>query len=58
MNKIIATISLYILAFILSVLILIHGWGLEPKSWWWIIGGGVIIKILLEAMLTISKEEK
>ena len=21
-----------------SVLVMIHGWGLDPKSWWWIVG--------------------
>ncbi len=24
----------------LSVLVMIHGWGLQPQSWWWIIGVG------------------
>jgi hypothetical protein len=23
-----------------GILVMIHGWGLEPQSWGWIIGGG------------------
>ena len=33
------------LAVALSILVMIHGWGLEPKSWWWIIGIGVFGQI-------------
>jgi len=39
------------------VLVMIYGWGLEPKSWWWIIGGGVVIKIIIEAMVQLAKKE-
>lgn len=21
-----------------SILVMMYGWGLEPKSWWWILG--------------------
>jgi len=34
-----------IIAIALSVLVMIKGWGLEPKSWWWIIGVGVFTRI-------------
>jgi hypothetical protein len=33
----------------LSVLVMIHGWGLEPKSWWWILGVGVCVTLLVRA---------
>jgi predicted membrane protein len=26
-----------VLSITVSILVMIHGWGLEPKSWWWII---------------------
>ena len=28
------------LGIVITVLVMINGWGLEPKSWWWIIGAG------------------
>uniref|UniRef100_A0A6H1ZAA0 Uncharacterized protein n=1 Tax=viral metagenome TaxID=1070528 RepID=A0A6H1ZAA0_9ZZZZ len=28
----------FVVAVLTSILVMIHGWGLEPKSWWWIIG--------------------
>ncbi len=27
-----------IVGMIVTILVMIHGWGLEPKSWFWIIG--------------------
>ena len=30
----------------LGILILIHGWGLQPVSWGWIVGGGIGSAIL------------
>jgi hypothetical protein len=35
----------------LQILVLIHGWGLEPKSWWWIIGGGIFLMVFLRALM-------
>jgi len=55
MNKFIATISIWSLAIILSVFVMMYGWGLAPVSWWWIIGGGVGIRSLIEVMNYLSK---
>ena len=30
-----------IIAVSASILTMIYGWGLTPKSWWWIIGMGI-----------------
>lgn len=57
MNKWIATMSLWTFAVMLGILTMIHGWGLEAKSWWWIIGGGIIVKILVDVMLHLSRRE-
>lgn len=57
MNKFIAVTALYTLGMTLGILTMIHGWGLEAKSWWWIIGVGIIIKIIIETMNIISKEK-
>ena len=37
--KALAALFLVILASIVSILILMYGWGLEVKSWCWVIGG-------------------
>lgn len=41
----------------LVVLVLIHGWGLEPQSWWWIVGAGVFGRLLLDAVSTKVRAE-
>jgi len=56
MDKIIATTFLWVLSFIILILTMIYGWGLEPKSWWWIIGGGIFTRILIEIMTSIVKK--
>ena len=33
-----------------SVLVMIHGWGLEPQSWWWIIGVGIFVTAMLHSL--------
>ena len=42
-------------AIILSILVMIHGWGLEPVSYWWIIGVGVFLQIFLKVLTEIMK---
>jgi len=43
-----------ITAVVLSVLVLIKGWGLEPRSWWWIIGVGFFGQIVAQFILQIG----
>jgi len=38
----------------MSVLVMIYGWGLEPKSWWWIIGVGFFGQIIAQAIIKLS----
>ena len=56
-NKSIAIISLFFMGLMTGILVMIYGWGLEPKSWWWIIGGGIVIKLIIEIMQSIAKGE-
>ena len=42
----------------LGILVLIHGWGLEPQSWWWIIGGGVGLRLLVVSLEAINDKTK
>ena len=38
----------------LSILGMVHGWGLEPKSWGWILGSylGIFITAMVQAATT------
>lgn len=38
------------------VLVMIYGWGLQPKSWFWIIGAYFIGNILAVLIHLIAKE--
>ena len=40
LRRLIVTMFGLFMAVIFSILVMIYGWGLEPKSWWWIIGIG------------------
>lgn len=55
--KFVATMSLFAIGLTLGILAMIHGWGLEPKSWWWIIGVGVGGRFIAMLMQEIVKKE-
>ena len=55
MDKLIAAMALYTLIIIVGVLTMIHGWGLEPKSWGWIIGAGVFGQTVLSIMQALME---
>lgn len=57
MSKFLSAIFLTSLMILITVLVMIHGWGLEPKSWWWIIGGGVGLKLIVGIMEIAVKKE-
>ncbi len=57
LSKILAYLFLLTCAVTLSILIMIHGWGLTPKSWWWIIGGGVVGHSVIQGLLQLVKRE-
>lgn len=41
MNKVFALLFVLCVMVGLQVMVMIYGWGLEPKNWWWIIGVGL-----------------
>ena len=45
MVKIIAGLLLTSAAFVLWLMVMIHGWGIEPQSWWWILGGSFLVGV-------------
>jgi hypothetical protein len=57
MKNIVIGIFGFFIALIVSIWVLMYGWGLEPKSWGWIIGGGVFIKGVIVCIETIAKRE-
>ena len=46
------------LAILISILVLMKGWGLEPQSWWWILGGGVCVRLIAEFISMVEKSKK
>ncbi len=55
--KVIAVIFGFILSLIISIAVMIHGWGLEPKNWAWIIIGGCVIRIIVEVMTELARKD-
>lgn len=49
---------LYILVFIIGILVMIFGWGLEPQSWGWIIGGTFFSHVAHVLHKTYEKAEQ
>ena len=44
-----------VVGMIVTILVMIHGWGLEPKSWFWIIGFYLIGNIFAVMFLHATK---
>lgn len=44
------------LSVILTVLVMINGWGLEPQSWWWIVGVGVFGQLATQIIIAIAND--
>ena len=55
--KFIATTCLFFIGLALSICAMIHGWGLEPKSWWWILGVGVGLRFITMVMQDLVKKD-
>ena len=55
MQRAVVVLFGFILGLLLSIAILMYGWGLEPKSWWWIIGGGVGLRTILVTVEAMGK---
>ncbi|WP_306049292.1 hypothetical protein [Oceaniradius stylonematis] len=43
------------LSLVVSIAVMIHGWGIEPQNWLWIIGGYLSAVILHGISLAISQ---
>lgn len=57
-SKAIANVSLSIIALGITVLVMIYGWGLTPKSWPWIILGGIGARLIVAIMEAVVKADK
>jgi hypothetical protein len=38
MKELMLSLGAIVVGMLVTILVMIHGWGLEPKSWFWIIG--------------------
>ncbi len=59
LNKFLVSLFGIFVSMGISILVLIHGWGLEPKSWTWIIVLGFIGNLAASLLVAIGtrKEE-
>ena len=44
------------ISIILSILIMINGWGMQPKSWIWILGVSILGQIVVQLFVEVSKK--
>lgn len=59
MQKILSQLFLLCLLVGTQVIVMIFGWGLQPKSWWWIIGVGVFVNTVWRALADkLEKDDK
>jgi len=58
MGKVIASFILFLTIIAASVLSMIYGWGLKPKSWGWIIGGYVYVSVVSGVAGSLSNGER
>jgi len=42
----------------MSILVMMNGWGLEPKSWWWIIGISLASSIMSQLIIHVGTSKK
>jgi hypothetical protein len=54
--QIVSLVTLMVGMITLEILVLMYGWGLEPKSWAWIIVGGVFAQIGLRIVAEAIKK--
>lgn len=45
-------------AIIVSILVMIKGWGLEPKSWGWIIGFYFLGRLFAYVIIEVAKSDE
>ena len=45
------------LAVVLSILVMIKGWGLEPKSYFWIIGVNIVGAIIAQLVIQLGTKD-
>ncbi len=57
-RKFLLVITGLVMAMVTMILVMIYGWGLEPKSWWWIIGMNLLGNILSQLFILVSRDKK
>lgn len=60
LNKFLAHCFVICVGVALSLLVMINGWGLQPKSWFWILGVGFVgqVIVVVFALAIADKESK
>lgn len=56
MVKVIAGLLGYSLVVVIGLLVMMFGWGVEPKSWEWIIGGTLATSVVIIMMHAVTSD--
>ena len=57
MSKLLMNLFALVVIVGMQILVLMLGWGLEPKNWWWIIGVGVFANLIIHMSLAMANKE-
>jgi len=57
-RRIIVILTGFALAIFLSILVMIKGWGLEPKSYFWIIVVGFFGQVLAQIIIKFGSDKE
>ena len=55
LRRVVIAIVAVAMSIFVTVLVMVYGWGLQPKSWWWIIGAYAIGRMIAEMMMDLAK---
>jgi hypothetical protein len=54
LKKILLTLFGIVISMMVSIGVMMNGWGLEPKSWFWIIGVSIVGQMLAQAVVAVA----
>ena len=58
LRKLICALAGMAIILVSSVLSMVKGWGLQPKSWIWIIGVNVLVMMIGRSIMELGGEDK
>lgn len=57
LKSVIITFLGFILTTVISICVMMYGWGLRPKSWFWIIGMGIFVQLFAYIIIAVGNHK-